>query len=40
MTKADIINTVSRATGLTKIETEAVMEGIFATIKLSLKRII
>ncbi|MCH8011628.1 MAG: integration host factor subunit beta [Candidatus Marinimicrobia bacterium] len=38
MTKADIINTVSRATGLTKIETEAVMEGIFATIKLSLKR--
>lgn len=32
MTKADIVDTVARATGLTKVETEAVMDGIVSTI--------
>ena len=32
MTKADIVNEVSDATGLTKVETEAVLEGIIKSI--------
>ncbi|MFQ6616135.1 MAG: HU family DNA-binding protein [Fidelibacterota bacterium] len=32
MTKADIVDTVARATGLTKVETEAVMDGVVGTI--------
>ena len=32
MTKADIVNEVSQATGLTKVETEAVLEGVLSTI--------
>lgn len=38
MTRADIVDIVSNATGFTKVETEAVMEGIIHTIKSSLKR--
>ena len=37
MTKADIVNSVSMATGLTKVETEAVLEGIIQSISSSLK---
>jgi len=37
MTKADIVNSVSTATGLTKVETEAVLEGIIQSISSSLK---
>ncbi len=32
MTKQEIVNIVSEATGLTKVETEAVMNGIMTTI--------
>ena len=38
MTKADIVNEVSNATGLTKVETEAVLEGIINSIASSLKK--
>ena len=38
MTKADIVNSVSEATGLTKVETEAVLEGILQSIASSLKK--
>ena len=38
MTKADIVNEVSAATGLTKVETETVMNGIMTTITESLAR--
>ena len=38
MTKADIVNEVSAATGLTKVETEAVLEGIISSIGSSLKQ--
>ena len=38
MTKADIINEVSELTGLTKVETEAVFEGVILTISNALKR--
>jgi len=38
MTKADIVNEVSSATGLTKVETEAVLEGIINSIASSLKK--
>ena len=38
MTKQDIVNTVAEATGLTKVETEAVMNGVMATIIDSLGR--
>ncbi len=38
MTKADIINEVALATGLTKVETEAVLEGLINSIILSLSR--
>ncbi|MFQ6674253.1 MAG: HU family DNA-binding protein [Fidelibacterota bacterium] len=37
MTKADIVDAVATATGLTKVETEAVMEGIITTIISALK---
>tara|TARA_A100001011_G_C14281113_1_gene831628 strand:+ start:1915 stop:2196 length:282 start_codon:yes stop_codon:yes gene_type:complete len=38
MTKADIINEVSELTGLTKVETEAVFEGVILSISNALKR--
>jgi|TARA_Y100000310_G_scaffold96041_1_gene93812 nucleoid DNA-binding protein len=38
VTKAEIVNTVAHATGLTKVETETVMEGIMTTIISALKR--
>lgn len=38
MTKADIVNSVSEATGLTKVETEAVLEGVLQSIASSLKK--
>ena len=38
MTKADIIDEVSELTGLTKVETEAVFEGVILTISNALKR--
>ena len=38
MTKQDSVNTVAEATGLTKVETEAVMNGVMATIIESLGR--
>ena len=38
MTKADIIREVSDVTGLTKVEIEAVLEGIIVSISDSLKR--
>lgn len=38
MTKQDIVDAVSEATGLTKVETEAVMNGIMGTIIESLEQ--
>ena len=38
MTKQNIVNIVSDATGLTKVETEAVMNGVMSTIIESLGR--
>ena len=38
MTKADIVNEVSNATGLTKVETEAVLEGVIKAVSSSLKQ--
>ncbi len=38
MTKADIVDVVSRSTGLTKVDTEAVIDGFLATITDSLQR--
>ena len=38
MTKQDIVDTVAEETGLTKVETEAVMNGVMATIIDSLGR--
>ena len=38
MTKSDIIHEVSEITGLTKVEIEAVLEGIIVSISNSLKR--
>ena len=38
MTKADIVNDVSLKTGLTKVETEAVLEGILVSITNGLKQ--
>lgn len=32
MTKADIVDEISKATGLTKVETKAVVEGVFTCI--------
>ena len=36
MTKLDIVNEVSKGTGLSKIETEAVFNGIISSIELAL----
>ena len=38
MTKQNIVNAVSEATGLTKVETEAVLEGIIKAVSTSLKQ--
>ena len=38
MTKQEIVNIVSEATGITKVETEAVMNGVMTTIVESLGR--
>ena len=38
MTKADIVNEVSESTGLTKVETETVLEGIILAIINGLER--
>tara|TARA_Y100001960_G_C14367980_1_gene677694 strand:+ start:268 stop:561 length:294 start_codon:yes stop_codon:yes gene_type:complete len=38
MTKSDIINEVSSNTGLTKVETEAVLEGVIDSISKALKK--
>ncbi len=38
MTKADIIDQISAGTGLTKLETEAVVNGFITVIKTELKR--
>ena len=37
MTKADIVNQVSSATGLTKVETQAALEGVIQSIIASLQ---
>ncbi len=37
MTKADIVDIIAEATGLTKVETEAVIEGFLSTIKNALQ---
>ena len=37
MTKADVVNVIASATGLTKVETEAVVNGFITTIRDSLK---
>lgn len=36
MTKADIVDEISKATGLTKIETKAVVDGVFSSIITSI----
>ena len=38
MTKLDIVNQVSEMTGLSKVETELVLEGIIKSIKISLSK--
>lgn len=38
MTKADIVDVVSKTTGLTKVETEAVINGFMDTVVDALKR--
>ncbi len=37
MTKADIVDTIATATGLTKVETEAVVDGFISTVINALK---
>ena len=37
MTKADIVDVIAEATGLTKVETEAVIEGFLSTVKNALQ---
>ena len=37
MTKADIVDVIAKGTGLTKIETSAVIEGFFATVGYALQ---
>jgi nucleoid DNA-binding protein len=37
MTKADIVDVVSQGTGLTKVETQAVIDGLLATISYALQ---
>lgn len=38
MTKADIVDKIASGTGLTKLETEAIVEGFFSTVIDSLKK--
>lgn len=38
MTKAEIVNIISEGTGLTKVETQAVVDGFMATIQYALNR--
>ena len=38
MTKGDLVDIVAEGTGLTKVETGAVVDGIFATISYALKK--
>jgi nucleoid DNA-binding protein len=38
VTKADIVNQISNATGLTKTDTAAVVEGFLATVSVALQR--
>lgn len=38
MTKADIVDILSEATGLTKVETEAVVKGFLTTVKDAMKK--
>ena len=37
MTKADIVDTIANATGLTKVETEAVVDGFISTVINAMK---
>ncbi|MDZ7722127.1 MAG: HU family DNA-binding protein [candidate division KSB1 bacterium] len=37
MTKADIVDVVAQGTGLTKVETQAVIDGFLATVSYALK---
>ena len=37
MTKADIVNVIAKGTGLTKVETSAVIDGFLATISFALQ---
>jgi len=37
MKKADIVNIIAEGTGLTKVETQAVVEGFLATVSYALK---
>ena len=37
MTKADIVDNIASATGLTKVETEAVVDGFLATVSQAMK---
>ncbi|MBD3385182.1 integration host factor subunit beta [candidate division KSB1 bacterium] len=38
MTKADIVDIISEGTGLTKVETQAVVDGFMATVQYALKK--
>jgi len=38
MTKADIVDVIASSTGLTKVETEAVVKGFMETVKDAMKR--
>ena len=38
MTKGDVVNILADGTGLTKVETSAVVDGLFATISYALKK--
>lgn len=38
MTKADMVDTIAASTGLTKVETEAVINGFMETVKDAMKR--
>ncbi|MBN2356606.1 integration host factor subunit beta [candidate division KSB1 bacterium] len=38
MTKADIVDVVSEGTGLTKVETQAVIDGFLATVSYALQQ--
>ncbi len=37
MTKADVVDIIAEATGLTKVETEAVIDGFLSTVKNALR---